>query len=212
MKQSSPLKWFIAEFIGTLILATAVGVALKGINGGGIDGSTYINLYTPFLVAAVVTVLVYVLNRISGAHFNPAVTVAMYAYRKITLPQLGIYLLAQILGAGIGFQLIVRNLMGSAPEHPMVTGLAPYMGEFIGAAIIVFVVMTAVLGKIGEQMAPVAIGLAFATSVTIAMGASGGILNPALSLGLLSFQIAYLIMPILGGLVGGGLATWLNKE
>ena len=89
---------FLAEGIGTLLLVfIACGVGV------------YTNFdITPTVIAGglVVAGLVYVFQKISGAHFNPAISLPMFAIKKITLKELFYYILAQLVGAMCGSLLV----------------------------------------------------------------------------------------------------------
>jgi len=206
------LQWFVAELVGTAILATAVGVVITVNSTTSLAAITYATLYTPFVVGIIIAVLVATLGTVTGGHFNPAVSVAMYAYRKINGLQLGTYLVGQIAGAMLGIQVITHLLTGFTPDRPSGVGAAAFTGEFLGTAIIAMAIMYVVIGKINESVGPLYIGLSFVVALTIAMVASGGILNPALAIGMFSYQIIYLIVPFFGALAGAGLVVLLQKD
>ena len=193
-KNTSIIKWFVAEYLGTLLLAATVGIAVVASN----NVPSYTALYLPFAVAIVIIVLVSTLGHVSGAHFNPAVTVALYAYRKISSRQLVIYLVAQVLGAFSGLSL-TKYLVNSVPVLPSNVTFPSAVAETIGAAILVFAVTTTIVNKLNAQAAGIVIGLSLAAGLTLASATSGGILNPAIALAVGSHHAAYIIAPLIGG-------------
>jgi len=85
----------LAEFFGTFVLAGAV----IGLAGGGISGSV--------AVALILAILVVVFGVISGAHLNPAITIAQYVNRKVDGVKTITYIFAQVLGALAAFGIIL---------------------------------------------------------------------------------------------------------
>ncbi len=196
-----------AELIGTIFLAATVGV---GVVGTG-HFSEYNFLFLPVLVGAVVAILIYLFGGISGAHFNPAVTVAMYVFGRLKAVQAVVYVVAQVVGAAIGFQL-AEVLIGQQPNVPTAAGSAAVLAEFVGAFLLVAAVSSVVLGVVSEVISGLVVGLALTVGITLALGASGGILNPAVALALGGYHLSYLVAPLLGGVVGAGAIIWLHQK
>jgi glycerol uptake facilitator-like aquaporin len=95
----------LAEFLGTLLLlATVVGSGIMGVNlAQGNDAVAL--LANASATAAVLYVLIVVLGPISGAHFNPAVSLAMLLKREINAAQAGAYVVVQVVAAIAGVML-----------------------------------------------------------------------------------------------------------
>lgn len=193
------LRQFVAELLGTLILAaTVVTASLAG--------------FSPFValsVGIVVGVLVYLLGPTSGAHFNPAVTVAQAVYRQIKPIQAFLYIIAQVLGAFLGV-LIVYAMVGATPLPLTSPTVGSYVAETFGAFIVVFAITKAVRGKIAVPLSGLVIGGAFVVAVGITASGNSGLLNPALALAFSSYSLSYLLMPLIGGIAGAGLAILLD--
>lgn len=202
------IKWFVAECLGTLILALVVGTLVVGAN---FYGSSYQNLFLPLIVASVVAVLVYIMGPISGGHFNPAVSVGLWAAHKIRSVQLLVHVAAQVVGAYFGI-VLVKALMQIHPQLGFSSTREAMLGEFLGAFILVATVTSVVEGKIKAEISGLAVGLALLVGVTISLIPSGGILNPALSLAFGGFRVTYLVAPLLGGVVGALLMSWLYQS
>ena len=195
-----------AEFIGTLLLAVTVGVSVGSI--GRYLG--YEALYLPLIVGVIIAVLVYTLGSVSGAHFNPAVSFGLWVIRKLPGINLIAYLFAQVAGAYAGFWL-AQFLVGPIADSPSLNDREAIVAELLGAALLVFAVTRVVMGRVKAGMEGWVIGAALAVGVTLSMGSSGGILNPALAIALGSFHVSYLAGPLLGGVVGAGLAFWFDE-
>lgn len=172
---------------------------------------------------------VYTIGRISGAHINPAVTIAHWATRRIETKKVAPYIIAQLAGASIaGFvQLALwtssnsRGLVDAAhstflgdtiPNSQFGLG-AVLLAEIIGTAILVFTVFGATDKAADPGHAGIAIGFALAAMVWIFGPISGASLNPARTWGptlaSAAFSLVpfgslwiYIIGPILGGLLG----------
>lgn len=79
-----PVKWFLAEMVGTAFLAMTVGtIAVSQANGA----LAFANIFLPLAVGVVVMALIYTIGYVTGAHFNPAVTVALYIFKAISTVQ-----------------------------------------------------------------------------------------------------------------------------
>ncbi len=170
----------------------------------------------------------YSIGHISGAHINPAVTIASWATHRLDANRVVPYVIAQLLGATVaGFLQLA--LWSSSPASYMVaqeTSLGdsmPGQGFTLGAALLAEVVGTAILAftifgatdkKADQSWAGVAIGLVLAAMIWIFGPISGASLNPArtwgpsiasavFSLTPLGTLWIYVVGPILGGLLGG---------
>jgi aquaporin Z len=209
LKQSQAVlsRQFVAEALGTMFLAATAGMATIS-HFGLLNG--YNSLYIPFAIGGVVMLLVYLLGSVSGAHLNPAVTVALFTFRKITVTQLVSYLIAQFMGAWLGIQLVIK-LIGIPPTEPEALHQAAGIGEFVGTFLIAMTITTVVLGKIKQEMAGLVIGLAFVVALTLTMATGAGFINPAVAMAFgAPFGIIYFLMPLLGGIVGAAAAVLFN--
>ncbi len=206
------LRMGAAELVGTIVLASVVAVL-------GFIERQYIQVYlpviAPLLIGSVVMVLVYLFGGVSGAHFNPSVTLAMVAYRRMPWKQGLVYLIAQILGAFIGLQLVGRALfIGYEMQSALTTTIEwrSFFAEALGAAILLMGVTTVVIGKVKEELSGLVIGSSLTIGITLAMVSSGAILNPSLALAMFNFNLSYLVAPLIGGLVGAGIVLAITGK
>ena len=218
--RSEMLGAYIAEFIGTFILAGIVVFS---------QGQP---LYVGFgLIAIVLTI-----GALSGSHVNPLVTVGAWATRKIAGARALGYIAAQILGALLAY-VVASAFVNAAPEVsdqaammgqqaaelfkaaeiPADKGLYIFFAEMLGAAIFGLAFSSAVREKHNRAAQALTVGLGLFTAITIASIAAsyvGGsaILNPAIAFTLqaISFTeapelwavLSYLVAPLIGGVIG----------
>lgn len=189
----------VAELVGTFLLLLAALFAPPGLTFLGVGLALLI------LVAAI--------GKVSGSHVNPAVTVSLLVARQIKPVDGAFYIVAQISGAILAV-VAARGLGHSvAPIEPAPTAFA---FELLGAFVLTFVVAQVVVKNVAEAGSALAIGGALALGVMIAGDASGGVLNPALAIGLITGGViqgafpSYLLAPLLAGVLGGLLAVFLG--
>ncbi len=179
-----------------------------------------------------VMVAVYSIGHVTGAHINPAVTVAAWATHRLEKRKVAPYLLGQFVGATIAgtFLLLIWSSSAAttiAAQSSFLGSTVPNMGAFgsgaaaaalfaevVGAMILIFTIFGATDKSSEKSWAGGAIGLVLAAIIWAFGSVSGASINPARSWGpaLLSagFSLTplgnywiYLVGPILGGLVGG---------
>lgn len=173
-----------AELIGTfaLVLAGTGAIVSNSVSGGALG---HVGVALTF--GMVIMVMIYATGHISGAHFNPAVTLAFALVRHFPAQRVIPYLVAQIVGGTLG-SLAVRFLIGNAaglgvthPSNGAVTGL---IFEGILTFILMFVIMAVATDtRAVGQAAALAIGGTIALEALFAGPITGASMNPARSLG-----------------------------
>lgn len=163
----------------------------------------------------VISVMIYAVGHISGAHFNPAVSIAFCLVRHLPLKRLAGYVTAQVLGA-IAAATLLGSLLGWVGHDFGVTQLAASVSipagfglEFILTFLLMFVIISVATDTraVGE-MAGLAIGTTVGIGAFVGGPLTGASMNPARSLGpaLISGQLEhlwlYLAAPILGAALG----------
>jgi len=202
-------KALTAEFVGTFALIF-IGAGAGAIGAGGLVGVALAHGLVLVAVAAAY-------GPISGAHINPAVTIALWFGRQIKAAEAVGYIVVQLLG-GIAGAFVLRFVLGGAESGLGATVLggsvSPLQGLAVEAVLTFFLVNTiyntAVSGKAGNQ-APVAIGLTLAFCILMGGPLTGASLNPARTLGpaMVTGNYANLWVYLLGPVIGGLLATLL---
>jgi len=89
---------YLAEFVGTFAFVF-IGSMVVAVGGERLGGGAATVVIAAFGHGLILMAMIYALGAISGAHFNPAVTIALAALRKISLPDAGGYIIFQLLGA-----------------------------------------------------------------------------------------------------------------
>jgi glycerol uptake facilitator protein len=224
MSASLPRR-LLAEFVGTgLLVLFGAGsvVAALTMNGGRLayGGLGIIALAFGLVVALVI----YAVGTTSGAHINPAVTVALAAARRFRWIEVGPYVVAQLLGAVVGALLIVAYVGSRATDFGSVgltalgedvNGLQGIVAEALGTFLLVFTIMAVAVDKRAPAgWAGFLIGLAVATEIMLIGPFTGGSVNPARSFGPYvvnqlfggstpwSEFYVYIVGPLVGGVAG----------
>lgn len=200
---------YLAEFMGTFIL---VFVGSMGILAAGGAGGAAEVVLIAFAFGLALLAGIWVVGHISGAHFNPAVTLGMLLDGRISFSDSIGYWVAQFGGAAVA-SLLVAGASSRATVAGTMTGFSDtttaILLEIALTAIFVWVVMSAVRG--GGKHAPGAIALTLVAVHLAGIPFSGASVNPARSFGpaVVAGDFGdlwvYLIFPLVGGLVAYGL-------
>ncbi len=220
---------YVAEFIGTLALVFFVCSAFSLFLSQGFTDFAVIGLVHVFALFF----LIQALALISGAHFNPAVTIAVLALRQIKPPDAVIYVVAQLAGAVAG-ALLVRGLFTEFPNAEVQNFGAPalseriggklglgMLAEFLGTFFLVFtIVSVAANPRTAKDFAALTIGGTLGVTVMCLAPLTGAGFNPARAFGpalvarefggAADFLLAYVLAPILGALTAASVYSWLS--
>ncbi len=204
---------FIAEALGTFGLVTLIcGVLLSGQGAlaAGIGGGL------------ILMAMVYALGNISGAHFNPAVSLAAAISNRITYNQMGYYWVAQLVGAFLAISvsqfLFATSAISLAVSTPAfgVDGTTAITAEALATFFLAFTVLaTTSNNSYSTAFAGAAIGSAIVLATLLAGPISGGSVNPARSLApaIISGDMAniaiYLVGPAIGAIAAGLVTNFL---
>jgi aquaporin Z len=171
----------IVEFIGAFFLIFTIGMTVlePGVPPG----------FAPLAIGSALMVMIFAGGHISGGHFNPAVSLAVFLRGKATLNDTIIYWVAQILAAIVaGFLVIFMKSFQSAPA-PTTLNPAPVpalVGEFLFTFALCWVVLNAATarGTAGNSFYGLAIGFTVLTGAYAVGALSGGAFNPAVAVGI----------------------------
>lgn len=172
-----------AEFVGTYALVTAgCGAIMVDSVSGAL---THIGVAATF--GLIIMVMIAATGHLSGAHFNPAVTVAFAVARHFPWREAPAYIAGQLLGATAG-ALTLRGLIGSAAKLgatvPINSGLQSLGLELLLSAVLMFVIISVATDtRAVGQLAALAIGGTVALSALWGGPISGASMNPARSFG-----------------------------
>ena len=228
-------------FFGTLsvvvTLLIAQGVETTNIFNIGIGALGGVGdwLSIGFAFAMPLIAAIYAFARISGAHFNPAVTIGLWSIKKFPTKDVIPYIVSQIIGsllatftivAILGKQASTIGVLGSVAPFGDVTLLGVFIAEFLGTFLLMYAIMVVAVDKNAQPgFAALIIGLVILGIVVAIGNISGSGINPARSLtpmignlivagtpiDLLVLAV-YIIAPILGAICGAQLYEYLYKE
>jgi len=107
---------YIAEFIGTFFLVLTIGCTGIGAGAGVI---------APLAIGAALMVMVFAGGHISGAHYNPAVTVGVLIRGKVNAADVVPYMVAQLVGAGLASLIVIKFLRAGVAVTPITPHVGP---------------------------------------------------------------------------------------
>ncbi|MCW5634803.1 MAG: aquaporin Z [Rubrivivax sp.] len=215
--------WLVIGGCGSAVLAATfpqVGIGLLGVS---------------LAFGLTVLTMAYAVGHISGGHFNPAVSVGLWAGGRFPASQLVPYVAAQVLG-GIAAGAVLYVIASGAAGFDAGKGFASNgygahsPGQYtLVAALVCEVVMTAfflivILGSTDKRapagFAPIAIGLALTLIHLISIPVTNTSVNPARSTGVALFaggwaveQLwAFWVAPVVGGVLGAGIYKFIGSE
>ena len=161
----------LVEFIGTFFLVQAVGHAVLAQHP-----------LAGIVIGLTLMVMVYAGGHISGAHYNPAVTLAVWLRGKLPKSDVLPYIAAQTAGAVVS-ALIVTKFRGVGSEAVLSDPLRVAGAEFLGTFALAWVVLNVATAKgtSGNCYFGAAIGMAVAAGIFLFGGISGAVFNPAVA-------------------------------
>jgi aquaporin Z len=217
-----------AEAIGTFMLVSAVlGAALISGNAAGLGVALCIGL--------AVMAMAYAVGPISGGHFNPAVTLGLFAAGRFEQRNILTYWLAQVVGgiaAAVFFYILFKNAGdGSVPAGFASNGYGDHSGgkfnmiaallmEIVQTAIFIFVIARVTRKDGAGNLAPVAIGLTLAAMHIMSIPVANTSLNPARSIATAVIEGGwalqqlwlFILAPLVGGFIGGAVDKALGDN
>ena len=196
------MKKYITEFIGTFFLVLTIG--LTG---------------NPLAIGAALMVMIYAGGHISGAHYNPAVSLAVWIRGKMSIGEMLGYWMSQLAGAILAALLVanVFNTEGTAvciiPDDGIIKGL---IAEIVGTFALAYVVLNVATAKgtAGNSFYGIAIGGTVLAMATVIGKFSGGAYNPAVAVGLLiqkTFCASQIWIYVVGCFGGAALAAFVFR-
>ena len=206
-----------AETLGTALLVATVigsGIMAERLSGGNVALALLANTLA---TGAILVVLITTLGPLSGAHFNPVVSLVMALRRALPWGRLAPYIAAQIIGGAAG--AVLANLMFDLPPVTLSDTIRGGSGQLISEVVATVALLGAILG--GLAFAPHAIPWLVGLTITAAywFTASTSFANPAVTLArTLSDTFAgiapasvpgFLAAQLVGALIGAALWGWL---
>lgn len=208
------MRRYLTEFIGTFGLVFTVGCAIWKAGG-----------FAPVAIGAVLMVLVFAGGHISGAHYNPAVTLGVFLRGKLRPADVGPYWLAQFMAAFLAAWLARFVANPGQVQALSISGwhaiLAALLAEFFFTFALVYVVLNVATSndQPNNQFFGLAIGFTVMAGAFAVGGVSGGAFNPAVAFGVTLMGLVgwaniwiYLIAESLGAVVAAITFRFLNPD
>lgn len=191
----------MAEFLGTALITTIVLTL-----GKAQDSAAY---FIALAVGIVIAALILTVGMISGAHFNPAVSLGLWTIRRSSALRTVSYIAAQLLGAAAAYWLFTylfdAKLVNTGEFDPRIL-----LAEVIGTMLLCMGIAAAVFNNYKEGKTAATVGTSIAVGIMVASVASLGLLNPAVALGVGAWVWGtYVLGPILGAVIGFNLYALL---
>lgn len=199
---------YLYEFIGTFFLVFTVGMTVISPDSAGI--------MAPLAIGSALAVMVFAGAHISGGHYNPAVSLAVYLRGKLDQNDLWLYWVSQIVAAIIA-ALLTFYLKGHEAEAPLdIDIVKAFIVEFLFTFALCYVVLNVATAQEtkGNSYFGLAIGFTVMVGAYAAGAISGGAFNPAVALGITILKItswSNIWMFIVSNLLGGACAAWMFK-
>ena len=195
---------YAAEFIATFALTLTVSLSL-------ISGMEF-SLITPLAAAFTLGLFTYTVGGISGAHVNPAITIALTVTGKHSVKDAIGYIIAQFLGAGL--VLFTLDLIHLAPSVRAATTYDMGIVELLGTFFLAFGIAAVAWGKVTQSASGLVVGGSLFLGIITAVAAGSlGVLNPAVAFGIgIGTNVYYILGPIAGAIIAMALYKGLVRK
>ena len=207
------MRRYLAEFIGTFFLTLTVVTSV--LSGAAL---------APLAIGGVLAAMVFAGGHVSGAHFNPAVTLAVWVRGKVPAADLPGYLVAQV-GAAALAAVTARAVTGQSAASVLSLSGERLLAALAAEALITFALAYVVLNVATSSQHPgnsfygLAIGLTVAAGAVAFGGISGGVFNPAVAVGVIcaglvspSMLWVYLVADLAGAALAALAFRALNRH
>ena len=199
---------YIIEFLGTLFLVLIIGLSQN-----------------PIAIGLGLAVLVYMGAHISGAHYNPAVSLSMLINKQIQLKEFSFYVASQLLGSVVAAYLVGNDDFNVVSNTSDISSF--FLAEILFTFLLVFVILNVALNKNlkGNQFYGLAIGLTVTAGAFSVGDISGAVFNPAVSFGPSFFSFIdpqvvgndisssdFFLYYLISGIIGSVVASYLYKK
>jgi len=206
------MKKYLVEFIGTFFLVLTVGMTVIEPGAGS---------FAPLAIGAALMVMVYAGGHVSGGHYNPAVTLAVWLRGRCPAADVFPYIGAQIVGGSVA-AFLALGLKGDVVVTPADIKVFPALiAELAGTFALAYVVLNTATAKAtaGNSYYGLAIGFTLAVMAFAFGGISGGAFNPAVAVGITVMHLAkaadlwiYLVANLAAGALAAATFKFINPE
>jgi aquaporin Z len=201
------------EFIGMFLFVFTVGMATESANKSGA-------LLAPLAIGSLLMVIVFAGGHVSGGHYNPAVSTAVFLRGKIKSNEFLAYVVTQFVAAALA-GLLVNAVGGKQTAGATASTGKMLVAEFLFTFALAYIVLNVATAKgtAGNSFYGLAIGFTVVVGAISVGWISGGAFNPAIALGasvLGAFKWAniwiYLLADFLGGAAAAGAFLYIQGD
>lgn len=194
---------YLVEFIGTFFLVLTIGLVILEPGAGAM---------APIAIGSVLMVMVYAGGHVSGAHYNPAVTLAVWMRGRCPMEDVLPYVVAQLLGSGAAAAVVLFMKSNPPVQAANPDILRALLAEFLFTFALCFVILNVATAKktSGNSYFGLAIGFTVLAGAYAVGAVSGGAFNPAVALGITVLglsSIGHIWIFLVGNFAGGAVAA-----
>lgn len=203
---------YLTEFIGTFFLVSTIGYTVIAPGAGDM---------APLAIGSALMVMIFAGGHVSGAHYNPAVTLAVFLRGRCSAADVIPYWIAQIAGAALA-AMIVLFMKGNPAVPAMELDVTrALVAEFLYTFALCYVVLNVATAKAtsGNSAYGLAIGFTVLTGAYAVGGISGGAFNPAVAVGVTMMGLQsveniwiFLVANLAAGAVAGVLFKSMHPQ
>lgn len=206
------MRKYATELIGTFFLVLTIGTTSIGGTAGVIP---------PLAIGAVLMAITYAGGHVSGAHYNPAVTLAVWLRGRLTAAEVGPYIVAQVIGALLAAGAVSTLRHGAEVKAASPASGPALLAELLFTFALAYVMLNATTAKdtAGNSFYGLAIGMTVMAGAFAVGNISGAVFNPAVAVGISTMGLAawstfwvYFVSQFLGGAAAAATFRFLNPE
>lgn len=196
---------YVYEFIGTFFLVFTVGMVVVEPHSAG--------LWAPLAIGSILAVMIFAGGHISGGHYNPAVSLAVFMRNRLSSRDLGLYWIAQLM-ASVVAALFTLYLKDDHVNHPIeIHAVKALLVEFLFTFALCYVVLNVATAKAtaGNSYFGWAIGFTVLAGAYAIGSTSSAALNPAVALGITLLHLSHwsnIWIYIVANFLGAAVAAW----
>ena len=209
---------YLVELIGTFFLVLTVGMTVVDAKADSPAAAL-----APLAIGSALMVMIYAGGHISGGHYNPAVTLAVWIRGRCDTKDVIPYWIAQVAGAALAAVTVIYFKGHAAPDSPgpAMDIAKGFLAEFLFTFALAYVVLNVATSKdtAGNSNYGLAIGFTVVVGAFAVGSISGGAFNPAVALGATIMNLikpsvvwVHLVADLAGGAVAGLLFKFLNPD
>jgi aquaporin Z len=200
------MRKYLTEFIGTFFLVLTIGCTV-------VPGAA--GVIPPLAIGMALAVMIFAGGHISGAHYNPAVTLAVWLRGKCDTRDVPPYIIAQV-AAGAAAAAVVGFLYGAGKPMTIASPLKALVAEFLFTFALAYVVLNTATAKgtSNNSFYGLAIGMTVLAGAFSVGAISGGAFNPAVAVGIAMMnlvKVSDIWIHIVADLAGGIMAALVFK-